>query len=95
MFFKILYAILNLFSLFNIVFAFEVLLVFVISFMVYLNKHSEDSDSQSKLTAPSSRVDDRIKMMYLLIVLFALNTLLLNVIYKKEIKHYKALGEKA
>lgn len=88
MFYKVIKIIFDLFTVFNISFAFEIFLSFSIFLFVYLQKNSEDFSSQTKLSAPSSKSDFRIKTTYALILMFVANTLLLNILYQKEYRRY-------
>lgn len=56
--------------------------------LIYLQKNSEEFSTQTKLSAPSSRSDFRIKSTYCLIFMFIINTCLLNILYQKEYKKY-------
>lgn len=88
MFYKVLKITFGLFTVFNISFALEIFLSLAIFLFVYLQKNSEDFSSQTKLSAPSSKSDFRIKTTYALILMFVANILLLNILYQKEYKDY-------
>lgn len=88
MIYQIFYFIFKLFSLFNLCFVFEMLLCILLTTFVYLQKNLEEFSTKTKLSAPSSRSDFRVKATYVLIGLFCLNTCLLNILYQKEYKKH-------
>ncbi|WP_342261947.1 hypothetical protein [Alphaproteobacteria bacterium endosymbiont of Tiliacea citrago] len=85
---------LNLFTFFNICFALEVIISMLLALLVYLQKNSEEFSTQTKLSAPSSRSDFRIKSTYFLVVLFIINTCILNILYQREYKNYIVTDQK-